>query len=56
MLETMKANCRTKAPTFGEFIARIYDSCGRHKARGIVRFAVKMRLVEFRGQQRFVIV
>jgi hypothetical protein len=51
----MKANQERKALTFGEFIARVYDACGRQKAKGIVRLAVKAHWVEFRGQQRFVI-
>ena len=53
--QTMKTNCRQKALTFGEFIARIYDICGERKASGIVRLALKAHLVEFRGQRRFVI-
>ena len=55
MLQTMKSNCRKKSLTFGEFIACVYDGCGKRKARGIVRLAFKAHLIEFRGQQRFVI-
>ena len=33
----MKANQEQKVLTFGEFIARIYDTCGRKTAEGIVR-------------------
>jgi hypothetical protein len=51
----MRTNCRKKALTFGEFVARVYDVCGTRKAKGIVRLAVKAHLVEFRGQQRFAI-
>jgi hypothetical protein len=51
----MNTNCRKKSLTFGEFIARVYDVCGKRKARGIVRLAFKARWVEFRGQDRFVI-
>jgi hypothetical protein len=40
---------------FGEFIMAVYDAYGRQKAEGIVRLAVKARLVEFRGHDRFVI-
>jgi hypothetical protein len=39
----------------GEFIASVYDAYGKRKARGIVRLAIKAHLIEFRGQQRFVI-
>jgi CheY-like chemotaxis protein len=51
----MKANCRKGHLTFGEFIMAVYDACGRQKAQGIVRLAVKACLVEFRGHDRFVI-
>jgi hypothetical protein len=51
----MKIDCRKKSLTFGEFVAQVYDIWGERKARGFVRLAVKSRLVEFRGQQRFVI-
>ena len=51
----MKTDCRKKSLTFGEFIAGIYDVCGKRKATGIVRLAIKARLIEFRGQQRFTI-
>jgi hypothetical protein len=33
----------------------VYAACGRQKAEGIVRLAVNMHLVEFRGHDRFVI-
>ena len=51
----MKTNCRKKSLKFGEFIASVYDVCGKRKAGGIVRLAIKARLVAFRGPQRFVI-
>jgi hypothetical protein len=51
----MKTNCRKGHLTFGEFIMAVYDACGRQKAEGIVRLAVKARLVEFRGHDRIVI-
>jgi hypothetical protein len=49
----MKTNHKKKALTLGEFIAGIYDACGRQKARGIVRLAIKAQWVEFRGHDRF---
>jgi hypothetical protein len=55
ILQAMKTNCRKKPLTFGEFIASVYDACGRQKAEGIVRLAVNTHLVEFRGHDRFVI-
>jgi hypothetical protein len=51
----MTTDCRKKHLTFGEFIMAIYDACGRQKADGIVRLAVNVRLVEFRGRDCFVI-
>jgi hypothetical protein len=51
----MKTSQKKKALTFGEFVASVYEACGKRKARGIVRLAVNAHLVEFRGQQRFVI-
>jgi len=51
----MKTNCRKKHLTFGEFIMAVYDACDRQKAEGIVRLAIKARLIEFRGKQRRVI-
>ena len=54
-VHAMKINHKQKTLTLGEFIASVYDAHGKHKARGIVRLAIKAHLVEFRGQQRFVI-
>ena len=51
----MKVNHKQKALTLGEFIASVYDVHDKYKARGIVRLALKAHLVEFSGQQRFVI-
>jgi len=51
----MKINHKQKPLTLGEFIASIYDTHDKHKARGIVRLAFKAHLVEFCGPQRFVI-
>jgi hypothetical protein len=51
----MRTNSRRRSLTFGEFIARIYDVCGERKAKGIVRLAVEAHWIEFRGQNRFVI-
>jgi len=54
-LQLMKSGCRKKFLTFGEFIACVYDGCGKRKAMGVVRLAVKARLIEFHGQQHLVI-
>ena len=54
-LQRMKTHCRKSSLTFGEFITRVYDAWGKRKAKGVVRLAVKAHLVEFRGQERFMI-
>jgi hypothetical protein len=41
--------------TFGDFVAGGYHAWGKRKAMGIIRLAVKSRMVEFRGGQRIVI-
>jgi hypothetical protein len=51
----MKTNLKKKVLTFGEFIAGVYDACGRQKAEGIVRLAVEAHWVEFRGPDLFMI-
>lgn len=38
----------------GEFITAVYDAWGKRRARGIVRFAMKARLIEYREPQPFV--
>jgi hypothetical protein len=50
----MKVNQQTKALTFGEFIAVVYDVWGQQRAGGIVRLAVNARFVKFQGLERFV--
>ena len=52
LISVMRANQEKEALTFGKFIATVYDACGRQKAEGIVRLAVNMHLVEFRGHDR----
>jgi hypothetical protein len=51
----MKTNHKKKALTFGDLIEGGYRVCGKRKATGIVRLAIKAHLIEFHGQQRFVI-
>jgi hypothetical protein len=41
--------------TFGDFVAGVYHTWGKRKAKGIVQFAVNMNVVEFCGPRRFVI-
>jgi len=51
----MISNRKKKGLTFGAFIAAAYRAYGKRRAKGIVQLVVNARLVEFRGQQRFVI-
>ena len=51
----MKTDCSKKPLTLGEFVAGVYEAWGNRKARGIVRLAIKARLIEFRGKHRFMI-
>jgi hypothetical protein len=51
----MKTKLIIRNLTFGEFIASVYDACGKRKAREIVQHAVNARVLQFHGQGRFVI-
>jgi len=44
----MKTHGRKKQLTFGEFVERVYETCGSRKGGGIVRLAIKAHLIEFR--------
>jgi hypothetical protein len=44
-----------KALTFGEFIMAAYDTCGKRRARGILRLAAEARLIVFQEQDRLMI-
>jgi hypothetical protein len=50
-----EAHSKTKLLTFGEFVAGSYRAWGKRKALGIIRLAVKAHLIEFGGQERFVV-
>ena len=50
----MKANCRKKPLTFGEFIAAAHDAWGGRRISGLAGLDVNAHLVEFRRPQRFV--
>lgn len=49
----MKKIPRHKELTFGEFITDVYNAVGKHRARAVVRLAVKTRQVEFLGRLRY---
>jgi hypothetical protein len=44
-----------KSMTFGDFVTGVYDTWGKRKAKGIIQLAIKMNVVEFRGEDRFVV-
>ena len=52
----MKVRSTNKPMTFGDFVAGVYKTWGKRKAKGIVHLAVKLHLVEFCGPERIVIV
>jgi hypothetical protein len=49
----MKEHSKKKTLTFGDFVAGVYDTWGTRKAKGIVKLAIKMHVIEFRGTERF---
>jgi hypothetical protein len=49
----MKAHPKMRPLTFGDFVAGVYHAWGKRKAAGIVKLAIKMHLIEFRGTERF---
>ena len=51
----MKAHPTGRPLTFGDFVAGVYHTWGKRRAKGIVKLAVNMRLIEFRGTKWFVI-
>jgi hypothetical protein len=42
----MKTSNKKKTMTLGEFIANVYDTCGKRKAKGFIRFLIKAHLIE----------
>jgi len=49
-----KVRLKKQPLTFGDFVAGVYNDCGKRGARGIVHLAVALHLVEFRGSDRIV--
>jgi len=52
MVTPMKSYPKKKSHTFAGLIAEIYDTCGKQRARGIIRLACKAHLVHLPGGQR----
>jgi hypothetical protein len=55
MRSIMKIRPKEKMLTFGDFVAGVYSAWGRRKAKGVVKLAIKMHLIEFLGRDRFVV-
>jgi hypothetical protein len=53
--QEMKARPKKRPLTFGDFVAGVYRTWGKRKAKGIVQLAIKAHVIEFRGTERFVI-
>ncbi len=51
----MRACPRTRPLTFGDFVAGVYQTWGKRRAKGIIQLALKAHVIEFRGTERFVI-
>ncbi|MGA2174284.1 MAG: hypothetical protein ABSH38_04785 [Verrucomicrobiota bacterium] len=51
----MKARPGRKPLTFGDFVAGVYDTWGKRRAKGIIQLAVAVHLIEFHGPKRIVI-
>ena len=48
ILQVMKTHDMKINLTFGQFVESVYNVCGKRKAGGIVRLALKAHLIEFR--------
>ena len=51
----MNTQPKKKPLTFGDLVAGSYRAWGKRKANGIIRLAIKAHLIEFHGQQCYVI-
>ncbi len=47
----MKAHSRRRALTFGDFVSAVYDTWGKRRAKGVIKFAVAVRMIEFRDTE-----
>ncbi len=54
-ISQIKARSRRKPLTFGDFVAGVYQACGKRKAKEIIELAVKAHVIEFRGTERVVV-
>jgi hypothetical protein len=53
--QPITAQPRKRPLTFGDFVAGVYHTWGKRRAKGIIDLAIKMHVIEFRGPERFVV-
>ncbi len=51
----IKVHPGKRSLTFGDFVAGVYHTWGKRKAKGIIDLAIKMHVIKFRGTERFVV-
>jgi hypothetical protein len=51
----IKVQPRKRPLTFGDFVAGVYRTWGKRRAKGIIDLAIKVHVIEFRGPERFVV-
>ncbi|MCL4180117.1 MAG: hypothetical protein KJ072_20510 [Verrucomicrobia bacterium] len=51
----MKNSHPKKGLTFGEYVASVYETCGKRRAGAKIQLAIDAHLVEFLGRRRFVV-
>ena len=51
----IKARSKGKPLTFGDFVAGVYQTWGKRRAKGIIKLALAAHMVEFRGTEHFTI-
>jgi|GEM_PF-1758052 len=47
----MKSTPKKKSQTFAGLIAEIYETCGKQRAKGIIRLAGKAHLIQLPGHR-----
>jgi hypothetical protein len=51
----LKSHPRKRPLTFGDFVAGVFQTWGKRRAKGIIDLAIKVHVIEFRGTERFMI-
>jgi hypothetical protein len=54
-IQQLKSHSRKRPLTFGDFVAGVYQTWGKRRAKGIIDLAIQMHVIEFRGTERFMI-